>query len=107
MRARTILLAAALMLVPLGARAADLVVWWDKGYSAREDQAVEEVVAAFEQKAVKDIELVFQPEAEHLGRLRAALDAGHPPDFLFGILLTVDVNEWAHNGQLVDLSDVL
>jgi hypothetical protein len=32
MRVRTVLLAAALVLAPLGARAADLVVWWDKPY---------------------------------------------------------------------------
>jgi hypothetical protein len=30
MRVRAVLLAAALVLAPLGARAADLVVWWDK-----------------------------------------------------------------------------
>ena len=31
MRVRAILLAAALVLAPLGARAADLVVWWEEG----------------------------------------------------------------------------
>jgi hypothetical protein len=29
---RAVLLAAMLMLVPLGVRAADLVVWWEKGF---------------------------------------------------------------------------
>ena len=34
MRSRAIILAAGLILAPLGARAADLVVWWNKGFSA-------------------------------------------------------------------------
>jgi hypothetical protein len=44
MRIRTILLAAALVLVPLGTRAADLVVWWEKGFNPEEDQAAAELV---------------------------------------------------------------
>ena len=35
MRVRAVLLAAALVLAPLGARAADLVVWWEKGLLPR------------------------------------------------------------------------
>ena len=34
------LVLAALILAPLGARAADLVVWWEKGFYAQEDEAV-------------------------------------------------------------------
>jgi ABC-type glycerol-3-phosphate transport system substrate-binding protein len=50
MRVRAILLAAALMLAPPAARAADLVVWWEGGFNPEEDQAVRETVAAFEHK---------------------------------------------------------
>ena len=32
MRAWTVVLAVALVLAPLGARAADLVVWWEQGF---------------------------------------------------------------------------
>jgi hypothetical protein len=31
------LVASVLLLAPLGARAADLVLWWDKGYYPQED----------------------------------------------------------------------
>ena len=34
---------------PLGARGADLVACWQKGFYARGDEAVSEIVAAFEQ----------------------------------------------------------
>jgi hypothetical protein len=39
MRARAVVLAVAIVLAPLGARAADLVVWWEKGFSPQEDEA--------------------------------------------------------------------
>ena len=46
-RLKRVLLAAALSLAPLGAQAADLVVWWQRGFYAQEDEAVAEIVAAF------------------------------------------------------------
>ena len=50
------------MLAPLGARAADLVVWWEEGYYAEEDEAIREIIAAFEQGiSGKQVELVQQP----------------------------------------------
>ena len=57
MRARAVVLAVALVLAPLGARAADLVVWWEQGVQPQEDEAVREIVAAFEQKTGKQVEL--------------------------------------------------
>ena len=59
MRARAVVLAVALVLAPLGARAADLVVWWEKGFYPEEDEAVREIIAAFEQKTGKQVELVL------------------------------------------------
>ena len=41
-------LATILVLTPLGAKGADLVVWWEEGFYPAEDQAVRELVAAFE-----------------------------------------------------------
>ena len=59
------LLAAALVLAPLGAQAADLVVWWEKGFYSQADEAVAEIVAAFEQKTGKQVELV-QPAQDEI-----------------------------------------
>ena len=88
MRARAVVLAVAIVLAPLGARAADLVVWWDKGLYPQEDEALREIIAAFEQKTGKQVELVFHPQTELPDKLVAALEAGRPPDFAFGIGLT-------------------
>ena len=62
--------AAALLLAPLGAQAADLVVWWDEGYYAQEDEAVAEIIAAFEQETGKQVELVFYPQDGAAGQDR-------------------------------------
>jgi hypothetical protein len=42
-----VFLAAALIIASLGARAADLVVWWEMGSNPEEDAAVREIIAAF------------------------------------------------------------
>jgi hypothetical protein len=50
MRAPTVFVAGALSLAPVGAKAADLVVWWEQGSYSQADEAVVEIVAAFEKK---------------------------------------------------------
>ena len=54
-----LLFAVAIVLAsPLGVRAADLVVWWEKGYYAQANEAVAELVVTFEQKTGEPVELV-------------------------------------------------
>jgi ABC-type glycerol-3-phosphate transport system substrate-binding protein len=79
-------LAVALAMVPLAARAADLVVWWEEGQAAEEDEAVGEIVAAFEQGSGKQVELVLGQQQELVADLVAALEAGRPtpPSLLHG-----------------------
>ena len=107
MRVRAILLAAALALAPLAARAADLVVWWDKWTYPEADQAVRELIAAFEQTTGKQADLVFQVPAELPGKITAALEAAHPPDFAFGAPLIDYVSKWALDGRLAELTDAV
>jgi multiple sugar transport system substrate-binding protein len=101
------LLAAGVVLAPLGAKAADLVVWWEKGFYPQEDEAVSETIAAFEQESGKHVEVVFQEDEEFPSKVLAALDAGKPPDFAFGILLYLYPAQWALENRLVDLSDAV
>jgi hypothetical protein len=46
MRRGAVVLALALVFAPFGARAADLVVWWEKGFYPQEDKAVADIIAA-------------------------------------------------------------
>jgi multiple sugar transport system substrate-binding protein len=108
MRVRTILLAAALMLAPLAARAADLVVWWEDGFNPEEDAAIREIIAAFEQKTGKRVVLTFHPIDGLPSRISAAVTAGNPPDFVFSqVVSTTYSNRWAYEARLVDLADAL
>jgi multiple sugar transport system substrate-binding protein len=107
MRARAIVIAAAIAMAPLGARAADLVVWWEEGYYAQEDEAVRETVGAFEQGSGKQVELVLYEQTELPDKIETALQAHQPPDFAFGMRLSNYTSEWALNDRLVDLTDTV
>ena len=107
MRGRAVFLAAAIILAPLGARAADLVVWRNEGWTAEEDEAVREIVAAFERKTGKRVELALHPEQELPDMVVAAVEAGEPPDFAFSVVIIQDDAQWAHEGRLVDLTDAV
>src|SRR3954462_14200858 len=107
MRVRAVVLAAALVLAPLGARAADLVVWWIKGYSHEEDAALGEAAAAFERETGKRVEIAFYQEADLMRRTVAAVETGTPPDIAFSFDIELPYGEWAYEGRLADLSDAI
>jgi multiple sugar transport system substrate-binding protein len=107
MRTEAIALAATLLLTPLGASAADLAIWWQKGFYAQEDEGLRATVAAFEQKTGRQVELVLYPEEELATKIMAALEADRPPDFAFGLNLNFYVRRWAFEDRLVDLTDAV
>jgi multiple sugar transport system substrate-binding protein len=99
--------AAALMLTLPTAQSADLVVWWEQGFYAQEDEAVAEIIAAFEQQTGKEVELVQVLQEEIFDKADAALEAGQPPDFLFAIPSTRWVAQQAYEDRLADLKGAL
>lgn len=104
MRGQTILLALAMSLASPSAHGADLVVWWEKGFYEQEDEAVAEIIAAFEQESGKEVELLQVAYDETRARADVALEAGLPPDFL---LAREEAPVWAYEDQLVDLTEAL
>jgi multiple sugar transport system substrate-binding protein len=108
MRARAVVLAVAIALAPLGAQAADLVVWWDKAYYPQEDVALAALVRDFEQKSGVKVELVRYQDIEVSEKIEAAIVAGRPPDFLFSLAPVFgQVARWANENRLVDLTDAI
>jgi multiple sugar transport system substrate-binding protein len=106
MRARTVILAATIVLAPLGAAAADLVVWWEKALHDEENEAVREIVAAFEQKTGKQVELDIIVHDDIETNIHGAIEAGQPPDFLFvGGNNVYLFGQWAYEDRLINLSD--
>jgi len=106
MRGRDFILATLLILAPFGATAADLVVWWEKGSHPGEDEAVREIITAFEQDSGKQVELVLHGQYEVGDQTSTALKAGHAPDFLY-LSLGEWITQWAYEGKLVDLEAAL
>lgn len=106
MCSRAIMLAAALVLAPLGAGAADLVVV-GRGYYAEENEAVAEIIDAFEYASGTQVELVQYSEDVLPGKIEEALEAHRPPDFAFGYLLPEYATKWAYDDRLVDLSEAV
>ena len=81
------------------------MVWWEKGYYPQEDEAVREIIAAFEQGSGKQVELVFQEQDALPDEIEEALQIGRPPDFIFG--LDLPEARWALDDRLEDLSGAL
>ena len=107
MGSRLFALAATLMMVPFGAQSVDLVVWWEKGFSVEEDEAIAEVIDAFEAASGKQVDLALYPQAELPGKIEAAREAGNPPDVAYGIWLVRYSGEWARDDRLVDLTGAI
>jgi multiple sugar transport system substrate-binding protein len=102
--ARAFVLVTLILAAPLGAKAADLVVWWEKGYSDQENEAPREIITAFEQDSGKQVELDLLSYDDIDAKIHAAVEAGQPPDFLFGLVSTY-YGQWAYEDRLVDLSN--
>jgi multiple sugar transport system substrate-binding protein len=107
MRLRALVLAAVILTAPLGARSADLVVWWERGFYPQEDEAVREIIAAFEQQTGKEVALVQPAQDEFPDNIVATFGSGQPPDFAFGTNFDDYVAKWAFDDRLVDLSDAI
>jgi len=107
LRIKAPILAAAVIMAPLGARAADLVVWWETDFHSNEDQAVAQIIAAFEQETGKQVELVQPAQGEIVDNIQAALAAGQPPDFLFGASAGRGAAQWAYEDRLTELDSSL
>ncbi len=62
-----------------GALAADLTIWWNKGFYPEEDEAFERVVTDFERATGTDIDLALFAIETGPPKMLAALAAHQPP----------------------------
>ena len=85
-----------------------LTIWWNKGHSLQEDEAIEQVVQAWEQQSGIKAELTLYSEEDLIARIQQALEAGNPPDVVFNHRLDETLAPlWAWEGKLADVSDVV
>ena len=85
-----------------------LVVYFAKGFYPAEDKALDDVIAKFQKKTGVKVELSRYAPQEMIPKTVAALDAGTPPDVVYGDVFDFQVaGKWAFEGRLEDLSDIL
>src|SRR5688500_9985734 len=92
----------------LAAAQETIVVFFQKGFYPAEDKAVDELVDKFQKKTGVRVELSRYAPQEMIPKTVAALDAGTPPDMVYGDVFDFQVaGKWAFEGRLEDLSDIL
>src|SRR5262245_53328756 len=85
-----------------------IVVYFQKGFYAAEDKAVDDLIEKFTKKTGVKVELSRYAPQEMIPKTVAALDAGNPPDMVYGDVFDFQVaGKWAFEGRLEDLSDIL
>jgi multiple sugar transport system substrate-binding protein len=99
------LLASTLVVTPIAAGAADLTIWWSKGYYPSEDEGLRRVVAGFEDETQTKVDLTFVSMPDLATKTLAALESGEPPDIDF--LISEKMRRWAFEGALLNLDDVV
>lgn len=85
-----------------------LAIWWEKGASTAEDDALIAIIRRFEGKYRVKVELSLFDTQAVVPAMLAALEAGSPPDVGFGDTLDWQATPlWAFQGKLEDISDVM
>src|SRR5688572_31694860 len=78
-----------------------LVIYFAKGFYPAEDKAVDELIEKFQKKTGVKVELSRYSPQEMIPKTVAALDAGSPPDVVYGDVFDFQVaGKWAYEGQI-------
>ena len=85
-----------------------LKIWWDKGYTLEEDEALQQVVSRWEQQTGNKIKLTFYTIDERSQKTQRSLQAGNLPDiFVSRQTESTLTPRLAWEGKLADVSDVI
>ncbi len=85
-----------------------LTIWWNRGFYPEQDEALQKVIADWQEKTNNKVEISFFSTDDILEAGTNALAAGKPPDIFFAQIgeFTL-IPQWAWEGKLVDVSDVI
>lgn len=85
-----------------------LEIWWDKGFTLEEDEALRSVVESWEQQSGKSIRLSFYTTDELPIKVQRAIRANSPPDLMMSHGAERVLNpHLAWEGKLADVSRVI
>jgi multiple sugar transport system substrate-binding protein len=93
---------------PSPSTAADLEIWWDKGFTIEEDEALQKLVRDWEKRSGKTIALSFYSTDDLFQKLERELQSGNLPDLIAMFKSEKSLTpRLAWEGKLADISDVL
>lgn len=85
-----------------------LHLWWDKGYSPEEDEALKKLVKNWEQKTGNKVEIIFYTLDARSQKPQRYLQGGVVPDIFMSFKAESTLNpRLAWEGKLIDVSDVI
>ncbi|MCL2923967.1 MAG: ABC transporter substrate-binding protein [Trichodesmium sp. MAG_R04] len=85
-----------------------LTIWWNRGYYPEQEEALKKVVAKWEEKTDNKVKLLFFSEDDILQAAIEGLEVGKTPDIFFSERADFTlIAQWAREGKLVDVSDVI
>ncbi|MGK7925273.1 MAG: ABC transporter substrate-binding protein [Spirulina sp.] len=85
-----------------------LTIWWTRSFYVQENEALKAVIAAWQNKTGKKVNLFFFPEDDILKNTENVLKAGNPPDIVFANRTDATLGpRWAWDGKLADVSEVV
>ncbi len=85
-----------------------LTIWWTRSYYAQEDEALEEIITAWQNKTGKKVDFSFISPDDILKKTVNALKDGNPPDIVYGDRADDSLTaRWAWDGKLADVTDVV
>ncbi len=85
-----------------------VTVWWNQGFYPAEDQAMRDMVAAWEKQSGNKIDLTFYNGSDMPAKIISSITTGEVPDLAYvdnGDFLLLPQAAW--NDKLVDVSDVV
>ena len=105
--AQTLFIAMALVLAPLGAKAADLVVWWDEGLTHRKMKRSGRSSPPSSTTPASRSSSFSMSRRSCRVRSRRRCRLHQPPDFAYGMLISDHTSKWALDDRLVDLTGTI
>jgi multiple sugar transport system substrate-binding protein len=93
---------------PQPLEAADLTIWWTRGFYPAQDEGITQVAEQFQKDTGTTVDLEFYSNKDIPLKLQAALEAGQPPDVSDGASgYSPHLKQWALEGRFVDLGDIV
>ena len=85
-----------------------LQIWWDKGFTLEEDEALKQIITNWERESGNQIKLSFYSNDELPEKAQRAIQAGTPPDLIMGSSAERELNpRLAWEGKLADVADII